>query len=143
MKSRKRTAHLARQNKSVWVWTLSSFSLLLLSRAAETQQAIAPQPQSAATTEPVWEQTQTNQFDVFAPGGTTPIVGLDQPFQIGPVTARPHFLYRFFYATGLPSRNFPRALRLKLARIGRWITRPRCDFIPTTVSRTSLTTPSH
>jgi hypothetical protein len=102
MKPKKRTVRFARQNKNVWVWTLSSFSLLLLSRAAETQQTIAPQPQSAATIEPVWEQTQTNQFEVFSPAGTAASSSLDQPFQWGPVTARPHLLYRLFYATGLP-----------------------------------------
>jgi hypothetical protein len=102
MKSKKSTTRFGRQNKSIWVWTLSSFSLLLLSRAAETQQAIAPSPQSAATTEPVWEQSQTNQFEVFSPAGAAARSSTDQPFQIGTVTARPHLLYRLFYATGLP-----------------------------------------
>jgi hypothetical protein len=102
MKSKKRTVRFALKNKSIWVWPLTSFSLLLLSRASETQQAIMPQPQSSATTEPVWQQNETNQFEVFAPEGTAPIAGLDQPFQWRPVTARPHLLYRSFYATGLP-----------------------------------------
>jgi len=102
VKSKKRTARCACQNKSSWVWTLSSFSLLFLSRAAEAQQAIAPPPPSAATTEPVWQQTETNQFEVFSPAGTAASSSLNQPFQIGPVTVRPHLLDRFFYATGLP-----------------------------------------
>jgi hypothetical protein len=102
MKSKKRTTCFARQNKGAWVWPITSFGLLLLSRAAEMQQAIAPPPQSSAATEPVWQQTGTNAFQVFAPAGTTPVAGLDEPFRWGPVTAQPHLLYRFFYATGLP-----------------------------------------
>jgi hypothetical protein len=102
MKTKKRTVRFARQNKRILVWPLASFGLLILSRAAEMQQAIAPQSQSSATVEPIWEQSQTNQFEVFSPAGTAASSALDQPFQIGPMTARPHFLYRFFYATGLP-----------------------------------------
>jgi hypothetical protein len=102
MKSKKRIAHAVRKYKSIRIWPRTLFSLLILSRAAEAQQAIAPQPQSAATPEPIWQQTETNQFEVFGPEGTKPVTGQDQPFQWGPVTTRPHLLYRFLYATGLP-----------------------------------------
>jgi len=101
MKNKKRTARFTSKNNNIWVWPLTSFTLLLLSRAGETQQAIMQQPQ-VVDTEPVWQQTETNQFEVFNPVENATRFSRDQPFKWGPVIAQPHLLYRAFYATGLP-----------------------------------------
>jgi hypothetical protein len=101
MKNKKRTARFTRKKNSIWVWSLASFTLLSLNRAGETQQAIMQQPQ-AVDTDPVWQQTETNQFEVFNPVEDATRYSLDQPFKWGPVTAQPHLLYSAFYATGLP-----------------------------------------
>jgi len=104
MKSKKQITRFVRKNKSIRVWPGTLFSLLILSRVAEAQQVIMPPPRSSAATEPVWQQTETNEFEVFSPEGPAPATGQDQPFQWGPVTTRPHPLYRFIYAKGLLSR---------------------------------------
>ena len=103
MKSKKRIARSARKNKSIRIWPGTLFGLLILSRMAETQQVIMPQPQFSGAVEPVWQQSETNEFEVFNPEGTTSLSRQDQPFRWGPVTARPHVLYRFLYANGIQS----------------------------------------
>jgi hypothetical protein len=74
--------------------------LLLLGNVVKAQEAIMSQP---AGPEPAWQQSESNEFQVFNPEGTMPAASQDQPFQWGPVTARPHLLYTLVYATGLQS----------------------------------------
>src|ERR1700722_20045129 len=98
MKIKKQIAVCVRKN----IWILSLIGLLLLNRAAQAQQVIMSPPPSY-TNQPVWQQTQTNEFQVFAPEepGAAPQQG--QPFQYGPLIARPHLSYQFIYATGIQS----------------------------------------
>jgi len=65
------------------------------------QSVFAPRPEFSIAP-PALQQFQTNEMDVFAPPGTTPGGDqADQPFRWGPVTLRPHLLYRFLYGDGI------------------------------------------
>jgi hypothetical protein len=99
---------VVRARKSVWTLPLKTalIGLLVLSSTAETQQVIMSQPQSStsSTTQPIWQQSQTNEFQVFSPEeepGSAP--QQSQPFQYGPLIAKPHVTYQFLYVSGVQS----------------------------------------
>jgi hypothetical protein len=94
----------ARERGSIWTLPLKTtlVGLLALSRAGETQQVImTPQPSSA--TQPIWQQSQTNEFQVFAPEEPGLASQQNQPFQYGPLIAKPHVSYQFLYVNGIQS----------------------------------------
>lgn len=103
MKSKNQNVAFA-PNKKVREWSIKAtlFGLLVLSYAVKAQPVIAPPPPSADS-EPIAQQTETNAFQVFKPEGNAFDASGTQPFQWGPVTARPHLLYRFLYGSGLQS----------------------------------------
>jgi hypothetical protein len=76
--------------------------LLTLERAAEAQSILAPPPAFSITPPAVVQYQAYDQMDVFAPPElvTRPD---EPPLQWGPVGLRPHAIYRFLYATGLPT----------------------------------------
>src|SRR3984957_10782977 len=98
MKIKKQIAVCVRKN----IWILSLIGLLLLNRAAQAQQVIMS-PSQSYTNAPIWQQTQTNEFQVFTPEEATSGPQQGQPFQYGPLIARPHLSYQFIYATGIQS----------------------------------------
>jgi hypothetical protein len=102
MKSKNAPARFPRKNNRAVVWPHALFGLLVLAPGAEAQEVLMAQPQSFAPPQPLWQQNQTNEFEVFNPEGTKPANEQDEPFKWGPITARPHVLYRFLYASGLP-----------------------------------------
>lgn len=61
----------------------------------------APPPSEFFGVPPIWRTTGTN-----APGEAPPIIDRgpqnEPPLQFGPIGLRPHLLYRFSYATGVP-----------------------------------------
>jgi hypothetical protein len=107
MNSKKQIASLISKNKNGRALAATLSSIFLLSRAADTPQEIAsPPPSEIPNTEPVSQETQTNEFEVFNPeseNGTVPRSSLPQPFKWGWLTVRPHALYQFVYATGILS----------------------------------------
>jgi hypothetical protein len=107
MKPKRQTTNIISKNKKGRALAATLSGLFFLSRAAETQQEIAPpSPSETPDTQLVSQQTETNQFQVFTPeseNGTVPRPSLPQPFQWGPFTARPHAFYQFVYATGILS----------------------------------------
>jgi len=103
MKTKNQTAGRARKGVGTLPLKITLVGMLLLSRTAETQQVIMTQPQSS-TTQSIWQQSQTNEFQVFAPEeepGSAP--QQTQPFQYGPLIAKPHLSYQFLYASGIQS----------------------------------------
>ncbi|MGH7952925.1 MAG: outer membrane beta-barrel protein, partial [Limisphaerales bacterium] len=101
MKSKK----LAGKKKTAVPFPLKTtlFSLLVLSRAAEAQEATL-QTQSQPV-EPLWQQNQTNQFQVFVPQAMQANLKPQsyEPFQWGTFLARPHLNYQFIDASGILS----------------------------------------
>jgi hypothetical protein len=76
--------------------------LLTLERDAEAQSVLAPPPAFSITPPAVVQYQADDQMEVFAPPEL--VTRPDQPpLQWGPVGLRPHAIYRFFYATGLPT----------------------------------------
>ncbi|MBU6410775.1 MAG: outer membrane beta-barrel protein, partial [Verrucomicrobia bacterium] len=67
------------------------------------QSVVAPPPATSVTPPAVQQYQENNQFQVFSPI-TAPFAGLvAHPLQWGPVTLRPHVLYRFVYGNGFES----------------------------------------
>src|SRR5262245_8571570 len=81
----------------VAVW----LSLLVVGQVALGQSVFAPR-QELSIAPPALQQYQTNEMEVFAPPGRAASGDeLSQPFRWGPVTLRPHLLYRFIYGDGI------------------------------------------
>jgi Putative beta-barrel porin 2 len=93
-----------RKNKNVPALLLkvALFSLLVFSHSSKAQQVIASPPPTA-TAESAWQQSETNQFQVFSPEGTIPFASENEPFKWGPFVARPHLFYQFLYGNGIQS----------------------------------------
>jgi hypothetical protein len=104
MKSRKLNPAAVPKIKKAPVLPLKAMllGLLILNCMAHAQQEVTPPPTSASP-QPAWQQAQANEFEVFNPKGLIPGSGEDQPFQWGPVTARPHVFYQLLYGNGIQS----------------------------------------
>ncbi len=100
MKLKERNSAFACEKPGLLPIGIALFGLLVFGDVAKTQEAIMPQP---AGPEPAWQQSESNEFQVFNPAENMTAASQDQPFQWGPVTARPHLLYSLVYATGLQS----------------------------------------
>lgn len=75
---------------------------LALTGSAGAQEVIAPRTEPP-TLPPVLEEVETNKMSVISPAQSVPPVVPESPFQYGPLTLRPHFLYRFLYGSGIQS----------------------------------------
>src|ERR1700685_4767700 len=100
MKSVKLNAEFSCKKLGVLSILTALLNLSFLSTVSKAQEAIMPEP---AGPQPAWQQSEANEFQVFNPAGSTSGASQDQPFQLGPITARPHLLYSLIYATGLQS----------------------------------------
>src|ERR1700722_6917764 len=100
MKSMKRNVEFSCKKLGVLPILMALLGLPVLSEVTKAQEAIMPEP---AAPQPAWQQAETNEFQVFNPAGPTSGASQDQPFQWGPITARPHLLYSLIYATGIQS----------------------------------------
>jgi hypothetical protein len=102
MKLKDRNVAFAPKNKAVRVGSMKAMllGLLVLSCTVKAQQVISPPPLSADS-EPIAQQTETNAFQVFKPEENAFNASDSQPFKWGPVTARPHLLYRLLYGSGI------------------------------------------
>jgi hypothetical protein len=81
---------------------LALLSLLLPASSIVAEDVIAPAPAVSTTPAAVLENQNSSPMQVFIPAG--PELGApSQPFQWGPVTLRPHLLYRFLYGDGIAS----------------------------------------
>jgi hypothetical protein len=79
-----------------------ALGLLAFTRFAGAQDVLAPPP-VVSVAPPALQQIQSSEMQVFNP--TEPFPGVEQetPLQWGPVSLRPHFLYRFLYGDGIQS----------------------------------------
>jgi hypothetical protein len=73
-----------------------------LNHELKAQDVLAPPPEFSTTPPAVQEYQQQNQLQVFTPAGIVPGAP-ESPFQWGPLTLRPHALYRFLYGNGIAS----------------------------------------
>lgn len=77
--------------------------LLAFGRTAVAQNVLAPAPEYSVTP-PAVQEIQTNQTEVFEPAEPFRTVSEQtSPLRWGPLTLRPHFLYRFLYGNGIQS----------------------------------------
>jgi len=79
------------------------FCLPALTGVARAQEVLAPPPEYAVVPQAVREY-QTNEMEVFAPPEMAAPVPAS-PFQLGPVSLRPHVFYQFISGTGIPSAS--------------------------------------
>ena len=87
-------------NKNVlaWPFLFSLFSLLNLNTGARAEEVITSSLSSPTQT--ISQQSEPSEFQVFAP---VPFSSQDQPFQWGPVVARPHVSYQYLHGSGIQS----------------------------------------
>jgi hypothetical protein len=76
--------------------------LVAFTRAADAQEVISPPPQSPVVP-PALQQVEAGNMKVLPPNEAVPGVPEATPFEWGPVTLRPHFLYQFLYGNGIQS----------------------------------------
>jgi len=82
-------------------FSLLLLHLLILGRNADAQTILAPPPEFSITPPAVVQYQAGSQMDVVTPPEI--VAHPDEPpFQWGPVGLRPHAIFRFFYAAGLP-----------------------------------------
>jgi hypothetical protein len=75
-------------------------SLLAFIHTAEAQDVLAPPPEISVSP-PAMQKVQPSEMQVFPPAETVPNLQQVSPLQWGPVSLRPHLLYRFLYGDGI------------------------------------------
>lgn len=85
-------------------WFLALAWLCAWTHAARAQQdVVVPPPPVSATPPAVQEYQNSNPMQVFPPSANASALPVPQLFQRGPLTLRPHALYRFLYGNGIES----------------------------------------